>query len=361
MIHTVILAGGWGRRFWPKSREKLPKQLLCLWNRCSSIQNILKNIESEIPKERTWVVANKKYILTLHRHLPFLKKKNFLVEPVARNTAAAIGLASLTIKRLDPEAIILVLSSDHILGQKRLFLKTVKTACEFAGRGDVLVTIGICPDRPAQEFGYLKIVQDTKQKIKDIEIYKVERFVEKPPVQKAKIYIKSKNYLWNSGIFVWRVTSILKAIKRYMPKLYSGLERAERFRDSSLYKDRLAAEYNRFKDVSIDYGVMEKAQNIYTVAGKFFWQDLGSWSSLSPGYLARDSQGNIIHGLHRGIDTKDSIIFSEPGHLIATIGIRNLIVVHTPDATLVCNKDRAQQVRKLIEIFGRDKHLKKYL
>ncbi|GAI10573.1 unnamed protein product, partial [marine sediment metagenome] len=275
-------------------------------------------------------------------------KKNLLVEPMAKNTAAAIGLACITIRRVDPGAVTLVLSSDQIIKQKSGFLKAIRKACIKAEEGDCLVAIGIRPSRAAVEYGYLKIAQSKK-------IYKVERFVEKPDIKKAKAYLKSKNYLWNAGIFVWKVNSIHKAIKRHLPKLYSGLQRIEKAQGKPKYKNQLAKEYSRFENISIDYGIMEKARNIYAVVGDFLLADIGSWANLSSGSYPKDADGNIIQGLSKGIDTYDSIIFSQEQHLIATLGLRDLIVVHTPDATLVCKKDKAQDIKKLTQILEKDK------
>lgn len=371
MIHAVILAGGWGRRFWPKSRKRLPKQLLCIGKKCSPAQDLFNIIKTQIPKERIWVVTNKVYAHSLRKQLPALPGKNFLVEPLAKNTAAAVGLASVLIKRSDPEAVTWVLSSDQMLGRRESFLKAMKEASMKAEEADVLVTIGIRPNRAAQEFGYLKIAQNArlpeqsggqaKRKTKNEKVYKVEKFIEKPTLTKAKTYVRSKRYLWNSGIFVWRVDSILKAIKKYLPQAYYGLQRIEEAKGSPQYKSRLLKEYSRFRDVSIDYGVMEKAQNIYAVVGDFPWQDLGTWTNVSLDSPARDGRGNIIQGLCKGIDTYDSVIFSEDRHLIATLGVRDLIIVHTPTATLVCRKDQAQGIKKLTEILEKEKRLRKYL
>ena len=356
MIHAVILAGGWGRRFWPKSRRSRPKQLLYLGRRHSSVQNLFNIIKPEIPKERIWVVGNKNYSSILRKQLPSLPKKNLLVEPMAKNTAAAIGLASITIRRVDPQAVTLVLSSDQIIKQKSGFLRAVRAACIKAEEGDCLVAIGIRPSRAAVEYGYLRTGKAQSKKI-----YKVERFVEKPDIKKARAYLKSNNYFWNAGIFVWKITSILRAIEKNLPKLYSGLQRIKEANGGPKYKSRLVKEYNRFKNISIDYGIMEKARNIYTVVGDFLLADIGTWANLSSALCPKDAEGNIIQGLSKGIDTYDSIIFSQDQHLIATLGLRDLIVVHTPDATLVCKKDKAQDIKKLTQILEKDKRLKKYL
>jgi mannose-1-phosphate guanylyltransferase len=361
MIHAIILAGGWGRRFWPQSRRKLPKQLLNLGHRHSSIQMLLNIIKSEISQERIWVVANRKYVHSLRKHLPFLSKRNFLVEPEPKNTASAVGLASIVVRKVDPQAVTVVLSSDHILRQKSRFLQIIRKACIFAESDNVLVTIGIRPRSPETGYGYLKIIKNSKLRIEHGKIYKVEKFIEKPTLPKAKMYVKNGNYLWNSGIFVWQVNNIIKAIKKHLPKTYAGLQRIEKVLWLPQYENRLAKEYHRFKDISIDFGIMEKAVNIYTVVGEFPWADIGSWNSLYSDFYLKDNQDNAVYGLHKGIDTYNSVIFSQNKHLIATLGIRDLIIVHTPTATLVCKRNQAQKVKELTELLEKDKRLRKYL
>jgi len=347
MIHAVILAGGWGRRFWPKSRSKFPKQLLCLDKDRSSLQGLVSILKAQIPKQRIWIVTNQNYAHVLRRQLPFIPKGNFLIEPLSKNTAPAIGLASFKIKRVDPKAVTLVLSSDHLIKDRKNFLKDLKVASKVAKDKNALLTIGIRPNRAAEEFGYLKVSGASK-------VCKVGKFIEKPNLKKAKKYLKDKNYLWNAGIFVWKADTILGEIKKHLPKLYSGLQRI----DASKDKRRLISEYKKFKNISVDYGVMERARNIYAVRGSFSWQDLGSWDSLA--HDLTDDE-NVIYGLHKGIDTSGSIIITEGKHLLATLGLKDLIVVHTKDATLVCHKNQAQKVKKLTEILERNKHLRQYL
>jgi mannose-1-phosphate guanylyltransferase len=361
MMHAVILAGGWGRRFWPKSRRNLPKQLLDFNSGLLPIQDLLKTLKAQIPKERIWLVTNKNYAAHLARKLPGLPKKNLLVEPLARNSAAAIGLAAVAIKQLDPQAVILVLASDHIIGEKARFWQAAKAACRLAQSKDGLVTIGIPPQRAAVEFGYLKIRPSEKIKIKRSQAYKVEKFIEKPSLKQAQGFLKSKNYLWNSGMFAWKAGNILEAIKTYLPGLYSGLEDIEAGLNNSSYSNRLARVYKRLKEISVEYGVMEKADNVYAVVGGFIWQELGSWSSLSGNLFAQDKDGNIIWGRHKGIDTANSVILAEKDHLVGTIGVRDLIIVHTASATLVCKKDQTQDVKKLTQMLEKDKQLCRYL
>lgn len=361
MIHAVILAGGWGRRFWPKSRQKLPKQLLCFGRRYSPVQELFNILKAQIPKERIWVVANKEHTLSLRKQLPSLPRRNVLEEPLPKNTACAIGLAALAVKRVNPEAVTVVLSSDQLVRQKGLFLEAIKEAAAFAREKDVLVTIGVRPHRPATEFGYLKLVHSSEFIVHSSKIYKVEKFIEKPTLAKAKRYIKNKNYLWNAGIFAWKADAILKAIKRHLPQTYAGLQRIEKVWGRPNFKNRLQKEYRRFQDISIDYGVMEKAGNVYAVRAEFTLHDLGAWGSLSRDLFSQDRHGNVVCGLHRGMGSCNSLIFSEGKHLIATLGVRDLIIVHTPTATLVCKTDQAQDVKKLTQILEKDKQLKKYL
>jgi len=361
-IHAVILAGGWGRRLWPKSRKSLPKQLLYLNNKHSLLQNLFNTIKSQIPRERIWVVSNQEQGKALRGQLPSLGRKNFLLEPLAKNTAAAVGLASVIIKRQDPQAVTVVLSCDQLYGQKKGLLQAMKAAAKLAAEREALIVIGIRPHRPAVEYGYLKITRSSKLEARSSKIFKVEKFIEKPALAKAKKYLKDERYLWNNGIFCWRVTNILEAIKKYLPGLHSGLQKIEQAWGRPGYQSRLLKEYAQFADISIDYGIMEKAPNIYTVVGDFSWQDLGSWDNLSQCLLSnRDNQGNIIQGLHKGIDTANSLILSEDKHLIATLGLRDLIIIHTPKATLICKKGQALEVKQLTQILEKDKRLRKYL
>lgn len=360
MIHVVILAGGWGRRFWPKSRRNSPKQILRLGRRHSALQELFNTIASEVPKQRIWLVANQAYAEKVRRHLRQLPPKNLLLEPLAKNTAAAIGLAMIRIQKVDPQAVCVVLPSDNVvLGESRDFLRAIKTGCKQAARQDGLVLLGIKPNRPAPELGHIKLAQ--KLKGKKIKICKVEKFVEKPDFKKAQSYYRSKQYLWNGGIFIGRAENILKAIKRYIPELYSGLQRIEAAQGKSGYKSRLMREYKKFKNISFDYGVMEKARDVYVVVTNFSWVDIGSWAHLPAKIAGQDSQGNIVSGLSKNIDTSNSVIVGEDGHLIATLGLRDVIIVQTSSATLVCKKDKAQQVKALTELLEKDQQLKKFL
>ncbi|NQS99453.1 MAG: mannose-1-phosphate guanylyltransferase [Candidatus Omnitrophica bacterium] len=360
MMHVVILAGGWGRRFWPKSRRNSPKQILKLGTRRSALQDLFDTVALMVPKQRIWLVANQAYAGKVRQHLRQLPRKNLLLEPLAKNTAAAIGLAMISIQKVDPQAVCVVLPSDNVvLGEGRDFLRAIKTGSKQAATQGGLVLLGIRPNRPAPEFGHIKLEQ--KLKGKSIKICKVKKFVEKPDFKKAKSCYKNKQYLWNAGIFIGQVDNLLKAIKKYMPKLHVGLERIAAVQGKSGYKSRLIKEYKRFKNISFDYGVMEKASNVQVVVTNFSWVDIGSWAHLPAKIVGRDSQGNVVCGLSKNIDTSNSVIFGEDEHLIATLGLRDVIVVQTPSATLVCKKDKAQQVKALTEILEKDHKLKKFL
>lgn len=355
MLYAVILAGGKGERFWPLSRETKPKQFLSLVGKKSFLQDTFKRVNLKFPSSRIYVITGSSYKAKVARQLPQLNKKNIISEPIGKNTAVCIGLAAHILHARDPQAVIVTLPSDHIIRDNRKFLNTISVAAQTAQRLNSLVTIGIKPRYAATGYGYLKIESKIRtsagrQKSKE-KIYKVKRFVEKPDKIRASRFLNSRDYLWNSGIFVFKAAVILEAIKEHLPSLYRGLTKINV--KSSSYPRALRELYAHVKAVSIDYGVMEKAENIYAVLGDFFWDDVGSWASMG-NVRSKDKKGNIIIGEHKGLDTENSTIICEDGHLIATLGVSDTIIVRTRNATLVCHKDRAEDVKKLIKKL--DKH-----
>lgn len=355
MLYAVILAGGKGERFWPLSREIRPKQFLSLVGKESFLQHTFKRVNSGFPSNRIYVIAGSSYKTKISKELLKLNRKNIISEPLGKNTAVCIGLAARILLARDSQAVIITLPSDHIIRGNRKFLNTVSIAAQTAQRLSCLVTIGIKPRYAATGYGYLKIESKIgapagRKKLKN-RVYKVKRFIEKPNKIRASRFLNSNDYLWNSGIFVFKASVILEAIKEHLPSLYYGLGKINI--NSSSYQRALKELYSRVKAVSIDYGVMEKAGNIYAVLGDFFWDDVGSWASMGK-IRNKDKKGNIIIGGHKGLDTENSTIICEDGHLIATLGISNTIIVHAHNATLVCHKDRAEDVKKLIKKL--DKH-----
>lgn len=313
------------------------------------IQETVNRIRSLVPYERIYVITNREQFNSIKSGLPFIT--NIIPEPVAKNTAAACGLAAMIIKKSDPSAIMVVLPSDHLIGKKERFIDALTAAIVVARESNGLVTIGVKPTFPATGYGYLRIDTSGEFKIRGpglkARVFRVRGFVEKPSFQTALRFLREKRYYWNSGIFVWRASSILEAIREHMPRLCLGLHLIEPSIGHFGFYNRLKNIYPKFEEISIDYGVLEKEKRIFAVEGKFDWDDLGSWDSLAR-HLKADSDGNVIIGNHKGMDTKNSVIVSEKG-LIATIGVSGIIIVRDGDCVLVCRRDRAQDVKNLVD------------
>ncbi len=344
MISVVIMAGGKGERFWPKSRVNMPKQFLTLTDDGKSmIQHTVERLKSLVEIENIYVVTNESYEKLVQEHIPNLPKENIILEPIAKNTAPCIGLAAMHIAKKNKDAKMIVLPADHLVKFEELFIETLKTAIEVVEKGENLVTIGITPNYPETGYGYIKF----KEKLESVKnVYEVERFVEKPNLEKAKEYLASGQYLWNSGMFVWKVSTILNNFKKYLPEIYSSLEKIGKIVGTENYERELEAEFSKIPSESIDYGIMEKATNIYVVPGNFGWDDVGSWLSLER-INKTNQDGNVISGNTITIKTKNSIIQAQD-KLIATVGLENIIIIDTEDALLICNKDNTQEVKEII-------------
>ncbi len=360
-IYAVIIAGGRGERFWPKSRTKTPKQTLKLMGKRSLIQETVSRIKTIAPNDHIFVITNKEQLGSIRADLPNIK--NIIAEPAARNTAAACGLAAMLIKKADPRATMIVLPSDHLIKEKDKFIDALMTGVKVAEASNGLVTIGVKPTFPATGYGYMRIDTSGQFKIRGpglkAVVHRVLAFVEKPSYLNAVKFLKEKRYYWNSGIFIWKATSILDAIKENLPRLYLGLQLLEPSIGRLNFNCKLNEVYPNLEEISIDYGILEREKRIFAVEGKFYWDDLGSWDSLAR-HLSTDKSGNFAIGAHKAIDTRDSVIVSEQG-VIGTIGIDNVIVVRDGDCVLVCHRDRAQDVKRLVALMKEGKELKKYL
>ena len=347
MITGVIMAGGKGERFWPKSRIKMPKQFLKLYGDKTMIQQTVDRLKRLMPIENIFVVTNIDYAGLISDQIPELPTENILIEPMGKNTAACIGLAALHTERLDRDSIMVVVPSDHVIKDEETYLGVLKTAIEKAKSGNNLVTIGIKPQHPETGYGYINFKKITNEIINNNPVHKVERFVEKPDYDTAVKYVESGDYLWNSGMFIWKTSTILNAIKEYMPQLYSALNVIKENFDSDEIEKILYEEYSKLESISIDYGIMEKAKNVYVVPGDFGWDDVGSWTSIERLY-EKDENGNVIKGNVVSVDTKKCIITGSD-KLIATLGIEDVIIVDTEDALLICSKDKAQNVKEILK------------
>jgi mannose-1-phosphate guanylyltransferase len=353
------MAGGRGARFWPRSRERKPKHLLDIISEKTIIRETVDRIKPLIPPENILVVTGKKHARALIKQLPEIPSRNIIIEPEGRNTAACIGLAALHIRKIVSDDVMVVLPSDHAVNDSRKFINVVDTAVKVAAQEDGLVTIGIKPSSAQTGFGYIERSSLFK-KIADEEVFRVKSIREKPDSQKAEEFVQSGIFYWNSGMFIWKASVILKEIGRWLPDLYEGLMKINNSLGSSEEAAMLPRVYKKLASISIDYGVMEKADNVFMLRGDFGWSDVGSWDALwdiSP----KDIKGNAVLGGSRIMleDSEDSLIYS-PRKLTALVGVKDLIIVETNDALLICKKGRSQDVKKIVEKLERDK-LKKYL
>ena len=358
MTSIVIMAGGKGERFWPKSRINLPKQFLSLTDDGKSmIQHTVERAKSLVNIENVYVVTNEMYKNLVLEHVPDIPDENIIIEPVAKNTAPCIGLAAMHIAKKDINSKMIILPSDHLIKFNEIFIDTLKTALDVVEKGDNLVTIGITPNYPETGYGYINFTKG--ESFKDsANVYEVLRFVEKPNLEKAKEYLTSGQYLWNSGMFVWKASTILKNFKEYLPEIYEGLQKIGESIDTKKYEEVLKKEFSNLPSESIDYGIMEKAKNIYVIPGNFGWDDVGSWLSLER-INKTNQDGNVINGNVISIRTKNSIIQGNE-KLIATIGLEDIVIVDTDDVTLICHKDNTQEVKEIIsnlKICNRNEYL----
>jgi len=344
-LHVVILAGGSGTRFWPLSRRLAPKQLLRLLTDRTMLHETLSRVAPLVPANRTWIVTGSDHADEVRRQLRVIDvNATPIVEPMGRNTAPAIALAAHRLLERDPQAMMIVLPADHVIAKSEAFLACLSSAAAIAARG-LLVTIGFLPHRPETGYGYIKrgtpLDEGSQPRADGFRAYRVERFVEKPDRRTAERYLADGTYLWNSGIFVWRAATILDEIRRHLPAVAEALSGVE-----SSTQD-LAARYERLGSVSIDYGVLEKTDRAAVIPADLGWSDVGSWAALDD-VAEKDERGNVVAGRVLDFDSTRSILYAQD-RLVATIGLDETIVVDTPDATLVCRKDRAQDVRKVVE------------
>ena len=344
-MFAVIMAGGQGTRFWPESRRARPKQLLNIIGDRAMIKMTVDRLIPSIPKENIYAVINASH-RDETREGTGLSDSNIIVEPVGRNTAPCIGLAALHVERRDPEGVMVVLPADHHIKDEKSFLKTLLKAREAASHGDCLVTLGIKPESPATGYGYIEKGELLEEQ--GLEgLFKVKRFTEKPDLNTAEVFLKNGNFLWNSGIFVWKASTILNEIKIHIPMLYEGLKEIRTVLGSEREAETVSSVYAGLEGVSIDYGVMEKSNIATVIPSDFGWNDVGSWSSLDE-LLEKDSNGNIFKGKCLGLETRDTVIYGKD-RLVTAIGLDGLIIVDTEDALLVVRKDRCQDVKKIVE------------
>jgi len=352
-LYAVIIAGGKGTRFWPLSRESFPKQFLRLVGERTLLQDTIHRLEGKVTPSNIMVVTTKGQKNIVEWQLKdALGAVNCIVEPEGKNTAPAVALAAFKLYKKSKEASMLVLPSDHYIGDPDAFISAVQEAIHIAGTGKI-VTFGIKPSRPETGYGYIK----AGRKIKG-NAFLVERFVEKPNRETAKEFLKEGSYYWNAGIFLFRVKDIIGEFKTYMPDIYNAFSRASKSFGTDREEEAIAEAYKSIQEESIDYGVMEKSKKMAVVCADFKWSDIGSWSALDE-VLERTPESNVVYGNIVELDCHNSILFGGE-RLIAAIGLDGIVVVDTKDATLIVPKDKVQQVKDLVarlKSLGKDEYL----
>jgi len=345
-MYTLIMAGGSGTRFWPRSKVAKPKQYLNLFGNESLLQSTIKRFETFTDDSNIYIVSSKTQAPVLEEQTPMLPKENLIYEPVGKNTLPCIGLAAMFAERENPDGIMVVSPSDHLITNEALFRDTVLAAAKIAQEKDGIVTIGITPTYPATGYGYVKTGENITggEKIRQ---FKVERFVEKPDEETAQNYLQQGGFFWNSGLFIFKISVFLEAVKQFAPNLYTDLRKIQADLGTSSFEQTLDTIYRAVESISVDYGIMEHAQNIYLVEGNFDWNDLGSWESV---YLTdkKDENGNAGSGEAILLDTKNSYVYSDKG-LVAVVGLDDVVVVQDGDTTLVCKRDKTEDVKKIVE------------
>lgn len=348
MLHAVIMAGGAGTRFWPASRAAVPKQLLDLTGGRTMIQATLDRLAGLVPAERTLVVTNRQLVEAIRGQLPELPPENILGEPCKRDTAPCIGLAANLIHRQDPAATLVVMPADHLIEPTETFHQALAAAAEVVDSAPQrIVTFGIRPTYPAETFGYIERGPALKAHER-LAVFEVTRFREKPARTIAEEYLRAGNFLWNSGIFVWKANTILAALEKFEPEMFSHLQAIAAAQDRPDYLSTLDREFTAIRPKSIDFAVLEHSRDVTVIEAPFTWDDVGGWQALARS-AGTNAEGNTVQGKHLGIRTSGSIIRTSDEHLVVTLGIQDCIVVHTPDATLVASKQEEESIRDVVK------------
>ncbi len=345
MLHAVIMAGGTGTRFWPLSRASRPKQLLDLTGGRTMIQATIDRLGELAPPERTWIITNRSLIAPIAEQLPQLDRKRIIGEPCKRDTAPAIGLAALLVLADDPDATMIVMPSDHLIQPDEAFQQAISQAADLVeAEPQTLVTFGIKPTYAAESFGYV----ERGEAKGGAAVFEVKKFREKPAKSVAEEYLASGNFYWNSGIFVWKARTILDALARYEPAICDHLEMIQNHIGKPEFAEVFDREFTAIRGKSIDFAVMEHYQPVVVIEAPFTWDDVGSWQALARS-VASDEAGNTTIGKHLGIRSAGCIVRSSDDHLVVTLGMKDAIVVHTPDATLVADKQQEEAIREVVK------------
>jgi len=359
MLHALIMAGGGGTRFWPRSRQKRPKQFLTLTGERTLLQQALVRIEAAVPPERSWIITAGAHRELAAQQLPTLPTDHVIGEPCGRDTAACIALGAALIAQQDPEAVMLVMPADHVIEPEQEFRRAVHVAERMAEEhSSALITFGITPTYPATGYGYIHRGQLLAER-QGVFVYRVQGFREKPSSELAERFLVAGEYFWNAGLFVWKAATILSALRERTPQLFAAVQRIIHAWPTGERDQVLQREYEGLERISIDYAVMEHAPEVLVVQAPFRWDDVGSWLALERMH-AQDAHANTVLGLHCGLSTKDCVIVGDSDRLIATVGVANLLIVQDGNATLVADRREEGTVKQLVELLKK-KGLDQYL
>jgi mannose-1-phosphate guanylyltransferase len=347
MHYAVIMAGGIGSRFWPASRKARPKQFLNVFGEDTLIQSTIARLQGLIPPERCLIVTHERYIEQTQAQLPAVPEANILAEPISRNTAPCITYAAVKLAARDPDATMVVLPADHVIRNVDQFHTTLDTALDAAQEPGALVTIGIEPTYPATGYGYIQYDGPTNLEDDNLAAYPVRTFAEKPDRSTAERFIDSGDFLWNSGMFIWRADTILNQVETHLPDTHEAFQPLHDAVDTNAEPEALQQAFQNSPSISIDYGVMERAETVYVVPGTFEWNDVGDWRAVYD-LSAKDELGNVLNG---DVITQDSSrCYVQTGdRLVVLVGMHDTVVVDTDDAVLVCNRENSQQVKQVVE------------
>jgi mannose-1-phosphate guanylyltransferase len=355
--HAVVLAGGRGTRFWPRSRTRTPKQLLNIVGKTTMLQQTVDRLRPLIPAERIWTVTNAEQVASLRKQLPGPARKKTLTEPVGRNTTAAIALAAIHIQHAAKgDALMAVLPADHYIAQPERYREIVRAALEVAREPGRMVVLGIPPTRPETGFGYIERMEPSFRQ-NNFPVFPVRRFTEKPELAVAKEYVASGMYQWNAGMFFWRVSTFLEALQDLLPSTYKEMETLSKHIGKRSYESQLKKIYPRLQNISVDYAILEKAApagsnvggagNVLVIPAEVGWSDIGSWAAVYE-LLAKSPGENILAGQGETLEAEGNFLWS-PGKFVAAVGVKDLVLVETPDTILVCSREHAQDVGKIVK------------
>lgn len=357
-IYSVIMAGGAGTRFWPRSRKKYPKQLLNIFDEQTLIQSCFARMKKFSDPEHTLIVTNKVLKSYIQDQLTETTDDNYIIEPFGRNTAPCIALSALKIAQFEPESVMVVVPADHLIQDEDKFEKIINAGIEFAAKNDALITIGIKPTHPETGYGYIQSGEKASS-VGGRDIFKVKTFAEKPDKETALRFLESGDFFWNSGIFIWRTSVILEAFENFLPDIYEELLPLFKKDASANFEQRLEIAFQKIRSISIDYGVMQEAPNVFVIPGDFTWNDVGSWDVVAF-LMPKDDHGNSIEAKEKIIlDSKNNYVYS-PSKVVGMIGMEDVIIIDVEDAMLVCKKGRSQDVKTIVDEL-KLKGLEKYL